>query len=150
MNPTVTNAPALTNAQATANFAGVFVVSLFFLALSLYTFVAMWKTFRKAGHPGWAAIVPFYNYYVMAKIAGRPGWWFILYCIPLVNFVIGIIVAVGIANKFGKGALFGIFGLLVFPYIGYPILGFGSAVYEGGDLYPPASGAIPGIDQPTI
>ncbi len=30
----------------------------------------MWKSFEKAGEPGWAALTPFYNLMVVAKIAG--------------------------------------------------------------------------------
>lgn len=48
--------------------------------------IAMWRIFTKAGQPGWAAIIPFYNIYVLMKVVGRPGWWLILFLIPLVNF----------------------------------------------------------------
>ena len=35
-------------------------------------FVAgMWKIFEKAGQPGWAAIVPIYNLFVLTQIAGK-------------------------------------------------------------------------------
>jgi hypothetical protein len=39
-------------------------------------------------------------------------------------------VAIALAEKFGKGAGFGI-GLAFLPFIFYPILGFGSATYVG-------------------
>jgi uncharacterized protein DUF5684 len=99
--------------------------------LSLLMIVAMWKVFTKAGKPGWAAIIPFYNLYVLLKIAGRPGWWLILFLIPLVNIVIAFVLYVDVAKSFGKGAAFGIFLLGFFSFIGYPILGFGSAAYQG-------------------
>jgi|ERR1700692_872256 Family of unknown function (DUF5684) len=92
---------------------------------------AMWKVFSKAGQPGWACIIPIYNLYVLCKIAGRPGWWVLLMLIPFVNFIILIIVAIDIAKAFGKGVGFGI-GLILLPFIFYPILGFGSAQYQGG------------------
>ena len=31
------------------------------MAVVVLTIVAKWKVFRKAGEPGWAAIIPFYN-----------------------------------------------------------------------------------------
>ena len=68
----------------------------------------MWKTFAKAGHPGWAAIVPIYNIYILTQIAGRPGWWVLLYLIPLVNIVIMAMIAIDIAKAFGQSAVFGI------------------------------------------
>ena len=99
--------------------------------LGLLTIVAMWKVFTKAGKPGWAAIIPIYNAYVLLKIAGRPGWWLILFIIPLVNIVVAFIVFVDVAKSFGKGAAFGIFLLGFFSIIGYAILGFGNASYQG-------------------
>jgi hypothetical protein len=92
---------------------------------------AMWKVFSKAGQPGWAAIIPIYNVYVMCKVAGRPGWWLLLMLIPAVNFVIAIILNVEIAKRFGRGVGFAI-GMLFLPFIFWPILGFGSAQYQGG------------------
>jgi hypothetical protein len=42
------------------------------LALTVLFFVGFWKVFTKAGQPGWAALIPFYNAYMLTKIAGRP------------------------------------------------------------------------------
>src|SRR5437660_3124017 len=92
---------------------------------------AMWKVFSKAGQPGWAAIIPIVNLYFLCKVAGRPGWWLILMLIPFVNLIIFIILDIDIAKRFGKGVGFGI-GLVLLPFIFFPILGFGSAQYQGG------------------
>jgi len=100
------------------------------LLIALVVIVAMWKVFAKAGHPGWAAIIPIYNMYVWCKIVGRPGWWVILMLIPLVNIVVAIIVCIDMAKSFGNGAGFGI-GLALLGIIFLPILGFGSAQYQG-------------------
>jgi hypothetical protein len=93
--------------------------------------VAMWKLFVKAGEAGWKALIPFYNTYTMFRIAGRNGWWFLLLGVPLVNFVLLIVLAIDLAKHFGKSTLFGIFGLVVFPYVGYLMLAFGDAKYVG-------------------
>ncbi len=105
------------------------------LVIGLIMIIAMWKVFSKAGQPGWAAIIPIYNIYVLCKIAGRPGWWLLLMLIPFVNFIIAIIVCIDIAKNFGKGAGFGI-GLALLGFIFFPILGFGSATYQGGGAPP--------------
>jgi len=89
------------------------------------------KFFSRAGQPGWAAIIPIVNTYFVCKVAGRPGWWVILMFIPFVNFIIAIILCIDIAKSFGKGVGFGI-GLILLPVIFFPILGFGSAQYQGG------------------
>lgn len=103
---------------------------LIMLAIGVFMIVCGWIVFSKAGQPGWASIIPFYNVYVMCKIAGKPGWWLLLLFIPCVGIVFGIMVVLGIAKNFGKGAGFGI-GLLLLPIIFYPILAFGSAQYVG-------------------
>ena len=78
--------------------------------IGLFLIVAMWKVFAKAGKPGWAAIIPLYNIYVQLKIVGRPGWWLILFFIPVVNIVISLLVAIDMAKSFGKGSGFGVVG----------------------------------------
>ena len=48
---------------------------------------------------GWMAWIPILNIYLMCKIAGKPGWWVLLFLIPLVNLVIGIIIWMAIARR---------------------------------------------------
>ena len=107
---------------------GVF--GIFWMICVVVVIIAMWKVFTKAGKPGWAAIVPIYNIIVLLEIAGKPLWWIILCLIPFVNFIIWIIVSVAVAERFGKGAGFGI-GLAILPFIFFLILGFGDARYQG-------------------
>lgn len=109
--------------------------TIFALLVALVLIVAMWKVFTKAGQPGWASIIPIYNLYIWCKIVGRPAWWIILMLIPFVNFIICIILCIDLAKSFGKGAGFGI-GLALLGIIFFPILGFGSAQYQG-----PAAGS---------
>jgi uncharacterized membrane protein YhaH (DUF805 family) len=100
------------------------------LAILVFLIAAMWKVFTKAGKAGWLVLIPIVNIYQLLKIAGRPGWWLILLIIPLVNLIISILVSMDIAKSFGKGAGFGL-GLAFLGPIFYPILGFGSATYNG-------------------
>ncbi|MDQ6829557.1 MAG: DUF5684 domain-containing protein [Gemmatimonadota bacterium] len=99
------------------------------IAFAVLIIASMWIAFAKAGEPGWAAIVPFYNIYVMCRIAGKPGWWLLLMLIPLVNLVVIIVVCVGIANHFGRGAGFGV-GLALLGFIFWPILAFSDSQYN--------------------
>ena len=50
--------------------------------------------------------------------------------IPIVNFIVAIVLCIDTAKSFGKGAGFGI-GLALLGVIFWPILGFGSAQYQG-------------------
>jgi hypothetical protein len=112
--------------------AGIGIVgTIIYLAFIVFAIVAMWKVFTKAGQPGWAAIIPIYNIYVWLKVAGRPGWWLILFLIPIVNIVMALIVSIDIAKSFAKDTVFGVVGLWLFSIIGYAILAFGGAQYRG-------------------
>lgn len=119
-----------------ALFTGTFL--LLILIVAAIVIAAWWKVFTKAGQPGWAAIVPIYNFVILLKIVGRPVWWVILMFVPLVNIVIGIIVHLELAKSFGKGTGFGI-GLILLGAIFFPILGFGDARYLGPVSGPPSA-----------
>lgn len=100
------------------------------LAVAVVIIVGMWKVFEKAGKPGWAAIIPIYNIVVLLEIVGRPIWWIVLFFIPCANFVVLIMVAFDLAKRFGQGAGFAV-GLILLPFIFYPLLGFGDSRYQG-------------------
>jgi len=105
------------------------IIGLLYLGIVVLVIAGVWKVFTKAGQPGWAAIIPIYNIYILTKIAGKPGWWLLLFFIPVVNFVIAILVAIDVAKAFGKGTGFAL-GLVFLGIIFYPILGFGDAQYQ--------------------
>jgi hypothetical protein len=122
--------------------AGVF-FTLVWIAFAVVTIVGLWKTLSKAGLPGWAAIVPFYNEYNVVKLSNRPVYffWIMLACtlfawIPLLGFiliigvfVLWVFIALDIAANFGQGTGFAIL-LIIFPWIMFLILGFGSATFN--------------------
>jgi len=98
------------------------------VVLIVVVIAGLWKVFTKAGKPGWAAIVPIYNIIVLLDIVNRPIWWFILFLIPFVNLIVGIMVYNDLSGAFGKGIGYTI-GMLFLPFIFIPMLGFGDAVY---------------------
>lgn len=58
-------------------FVGVMLIVLLFvclivLAAAVTTIIGQWKVLEKAGKPGWIALVPFYNSYVLYQIGGFP------------------------------------------------------------------------------
>jgi hypothetical protein len=88
------------------------------------------------GHPGWGAIIPIYNLWIIVKMAGREPMWFwlilILGVIPIVNIasiILLLIVDTDVARNFGHGAGFAVL-LWLFPEIMYLILGFGTSEYR--------------------
>lgn len=105
-------------------------IIIFGITTLIIEIVGAWFMFEKAGEPGWAAIIPIYNYLIAIKIAGKPWWFILLMLIPVVNLVVYIIILDGLSKSFGKGTGFTI-GLFFFRFIFIPILGFGRSVYRG-------------------
>ena len=112
-----------------ADFSPTMFLVFFLVGLVLAAFM-FWGVFTKAGYPGWASIVPFYNLIVLAKIGGKEWWWGLLAIIPYIGLVFLIIICIGVAKNFGKDWGWGI-GLALLGIIFFPILGYGSAEYRG-------------------
>lgn len=119
--------------------------------------VAMWKIFAKAGEPGWKALIPIYNAYVLCKIIGMSFWlWVII--IPVVlgiggltlvildaedvyvalfdlvqsiyTLILSIVVYIKLGKAFNKSGAF-IAGLILVPLIFDLILAFDDSKYVG-------------------
>ena len=105
-------------------------VWIVYCIIFLVVIIAWWKIFEKAGQPGWQALIPFYNFYILLKIVGKPGWWLILIFIPFVNLVIIIWTYNMLSKSFGKDEAFTV-GLILLGFIFFPVLAFGSAKYLG-------------------
>ncbi len=110
---------------------GMLVPFLIFIGVFvLIMIIAMWKIFTKANKPGWASIIPIYSNIVLLDIAGMPLWWFIGFLIPFVSPIVWLINCLKLAERFGKGAGYGL-GLFFLPFIFFPLLAFSSAEYNG-------------------
>ena len=100
------------------------------LVFAAVMLAAGWKLLTKAGRPGWASLVLIYNTLNMIWLAGKPWWWILLMFIPLVNIVVTFMLYGAVSKAFGRGT--GTALLLFFlPIIGFPILAFGDAKYQG-------------------
>jgi len=131
---TYSSSPALTQSTPSAGLAfAILTLYFIYLILAIIVIVAMWKVFTKANKPGWAAIIPVYNTWVLFEITGYPAWWSILSLVPFVNIfpaVMVIIATFKLGKLFGKSTAFSIC-LILFPFVTYPILAFGSSKFEG-------------------
>ncbi len=111
---------------------GVILISIFFavLYIGVITFyiICMWKIFVKAGRPGWAAIIPFYNIFIEIEIAGLPWWVFLFIFIPGANAVALILISINLAKVFAKSTGFAV-GLIFLGFIFIPILAFDDSKY---------------------
>ena len=119
-------------AQVTYETSGVEWAAILLYAAAFYAIAVIpyWVIFTKAGQPGWPALIPIYSTYILLKVIGRPGWWLLLFLIPIVNIVILIIVMNDLSKSFGHGVGFTL-GLLFLSLIFLYILAFGSSTYRG-------------------
>lgn len=123
----------------------VMICLLIALAISVITLIGQWKTLKKGGKPGWGALIPFYNTYLMCDMVGINPWWILIVLLsPALNVVpvIGslasfavsiyftILLNVSLAKSFGKDTGFAI-GLILLPPVFYLILGLGKSEYVG-------------------
>lgn len=120
-----------TYTTTTVNYSVSPALAVLWLVAVVLSVVAMWQVFTKAGEKGWKSLIPFYNTYTLFRIAGRNGWWMLALLVPILNIVAYVMLALDLAKHFGKSTAFAIFGLILFPYIGYLMLAFGEAKYVG-------------------
>lgn len=111
------------NLISTQTIIGAFIIGVF-------SIICYWAIFEKAKKPGWAAVVPLYNSYVLFKITFGHGWLFLFLFIPILNIIFGIIFYFKLAKVFNKGIIYG-FALIYLPYIFIPALAFGKSKYIG-------------------
>lgn len=64
----------------------VFLINYFFIALAIVIglIAVEWILFERAGEPGWKAIVPFYDSFILHKIAfgEESKWYWFLLLVP--------------------------------------------------------------------
>ena len=109
--------------------------ALVFAAIAVVTLIGMWKVFTKAGHPGWAVLIPVYNFILLLRIAGLAWYWVftpLIILIPILGAIAYLVWVVWvhhrISTRFGQGVGFTI-GLTLLGPIFWLILGFGSSKY---------------------
>jgi len=107
------------------------ILIILYIAIIVLMIIAMWKIFEKAGKKGYESLIFGHNIVVMWEIVGKPMWWFFFFLIPYVGAIVwGIWLTNLIAKSFGKDIGFTI-GMLLLPFIFWPVLGFGDAEYQG-------------------
>ncbi len=66
----------------------------------------------------------------MVEMAGKPvSWVLLILLVPCANIYFAIMLVIELAKRFGKSPGFGV-GLILLPFIFWPMLAFGSAQYQ--------------------
>lgn len=118
---------------------GSFVI-IFGLAIVVFSIIAMWKMFEKAGKEGWKSLIPGYNLVVLLEIVGLKWYYIFLYClafIPTVGALVSLfftfVIMVKLAKSFGKDIAFGI-GLTLVSVVFMAIIGFDKSITYVGPV----------------
>ena len=123
----------------------VIMIMLICITLGILKIIGTWKILTKANKPGWGALIPFYNDYLLCQITGVNPWWIVIViCSGFLSFipVIGgllafaasiyfaILLNVSLARSFGKEDSYAV-GLILLAPIFYFILGTKDNKYLG-------------------
>jgi len=100
------------------------IVYIVAIALCIFELFCLFRIYREAGEPGWAAFVPFYNCFVFFRIATGSGANMFRLLIPFYGVVYEIIATIKFAIAMGYSGGFGV-GLVFLPFIFLPIMAFG-------------------------
>lgn len=103
----------------------IYLMSGFCIGLVFFvvTLIGAWGIFKKANQPGWAALIPVYNIWILLQIVGRPRWWLILYFVPVVGQIAWIINMWDLARSFERGIGHAL-GLVALPFVFTLLLGY--------------------------
>src|SRR6201996_7994509 len=80
----------------------VLVLCLIALVFFVLPSFGAYLLFKKAGRPGWTALVPVYNTFVMLEISERPRYWFFAQFIPVVGWFISLGILIEFIKVYGK------------------------------------------------
>ena len=101
-----------------------YVIGFSVLSIELYSAQLV---FMKMNKPWWAALIPFYNFYVIADAIYGNNYIRFLTLIPVVGQIISLYLLYKMGDCFKKSKL----SMLVLPFIMLPIVGFGESSFYG-------------------
>lgn len=118
-------------------FVFVIIMMIIAIAIAVINIIGYWKILVKGGKPGWGALIPFYNQYLLCDMVGVSPWWIliVLGCsllsfIPVIGSLLSlaasiyfmILLNVSLARSFGKEDSYAVGLILLQPFF-YLILG---------------------------
>jgi hypothetical protein len=107
-------------------FTGLWAVG--WIAVYIWLALCLQTIARKTAIPNaWLAWIPIANIYLMCKVGYKPGWWTILFFIPIANIVFTVLVWMKIAEIRNQPSWLGILMIVPIANLVIPgILAFGS------------------------
>ncbi len=108
------------------------------IGILVFSIIARWKLYVKAGKPGWASLVPIYSTIILFEIIGYK-WYYIFFlalgAVPIVGQIALILFTISynikLAKSFEQGTGFGI-GLWLVSIVFTAIIAFDKSIeYKG-------------------
>ena len=105
--------------------------------LSIAAVVGLWMMFQKMNEPGWKAIIPFYNQYILCEKTMRNPWYWVrlfIVIIPVIGWIAYFYfkyqIGKAVAKSFGQAESWA-WGYTFLEPVFYCITGFGQYNYYG-------------------
>ena len=115
------------------DYAILIILFLMAVCLLILTVIGYWGVFCKAGEKGWKVLIPFYNEYLLYKIAWKPSIclfkWLCLFLYEVVSVTLNAGVLLD-TLQFGYTV-----GIMFLLFIFAPLLGVGRSRYTRPDKY---------------
>jgi hypothetical protein len=93
------------------------VLGIAFLMYLLHCYCCMLICRKTGNPPGVLVWVPVLQLFPLLRAAGMSGWWFLAYCVPLLNIVAQLLWCLNIAKARGKSVWVGVLLCLPITYL---------------------------------
>jgi len=85
----------------------------------IFSGIVLMNIAKKTGTPnGWMGFVPILDMVLFCQCGGKPGWWFLLFFIPI---VFPLLIWMGIAERCGRPAWWGVVIMFV-PLVNFILM----------------------------
>jgi hypothetical protein len=99
----------------------------------LVNVISYWRVLEMAGQPGWAVLIPVYQFVALAKAGDKNALigvalaltWFI----PIIGLALLLYITIGVAKTYNRGIPFGV-GMGLLPAIFFPVLAFSENTFN--------------------
>ena len=86
--------------------------------------IGMYGMFKKAGMPGWKALVPFYNTWCMVEKMELKKYWFFFQLVPVAGQFVTIWICIKFVEHFGRFGFWHHAAAVFLPFLYFPYLGY--------------------------
>jgi hypothetical protein len=94
---------------------------ILFYVVAAFSLMKIAERDRELRDQAVAAWIPIVNLVMMLRLAKKPVWWIVLFLVPGLNFVMWLLLCVGLSKARGGGLFLGLLMTFV-PIVGFPIL----------------------------